>query len=70
MSGPPTSALAGALQLNQRCQIAVRPERIAVAAITAEEMGEGALPATLLEDVMTLRRRVQAAPSQRRARPA
>jgi hypothetical protein len=28
------------------------------------------LPATLLDDVMTLRRRVQAAPSQRRARPA
>ncbi len=49
--GVQAEALAGALQLNQRCQIAVRPERIAVAAITAEEMGEGALPATLLEAI-------------------
>jgi putative spermidine/putrescine transport system ATP-binding protein len=33
----------------QRCRVAVRPERIAVAPVAAEEMGEGALPATLLE---------------------
>ena len=44
-------ALAGTLQPNQRCQIAVRPERIAVAAISADEMGGGALPATLLEAI-------------------
>ncbi len=49
--GVPAEALAGPLQPNQRCRIAVRPERIAVAAITAEEMGEGALPATLLEAI-------------------
>jgi len=42
-------ALAGELQAGQRCQLAVRPERIAVAAIAAAEMGEGAQPAILLE---------------------
>ncbi|MDO9710152.1 ABC transporter ATP-binding protein [Paracraurococcus lichenis] len=30
-----------------RCVVAVRPERVAVAAMRAEEMGEGALPAAL-----------------------
>jgi ABC-type Fe3+/spermidine/putrescine transport system ATPase subunit len=30
-----------------RCIVAVRPERVAVAALSAEEMGEGALPASL-----------------------
>lgn len=30
-----------------RCILAVRPERVAVAALAAEEMGEGALPAAL-----------------------
>ena len=49
--GVTAEALAGSLQPNQRCRIAVRPERIAVAAIAAEEMGEGALPATLLEAI-------------------
>ncbi|MCB4823556.1 ABC transporter ATP-binding protein [Roseicella aerolata] len=36
-----------------RCIVAVRPERVAVAAMSAEEMGEGALPATL-QDVIFL----------------
>ena len=49
--GVQAEALAGSLQPNQRCRVAVRPERVAVAAITAEEMGEGALPATLLEAI-------------------
>jgi putative spermidine/putrescine transport system ATP-binding protein len=33
----------------QRCVVAVRPERIALAAVAAEEMGDGALPATVQE---------------------
>lgn len=36
-----------------RCIVAVRPERVAVAAMSAEEMGEGALPAAL-QDVIFL----------------
>ncbi|WP_165943257.1 ABC transporter ATP-binding protein [Roseicella aquatilis] len=36
-----------------RCIVAVRPERVAVAALSAEEMGEGALPA-VLRDVIFL----------------
>lgn len=36
-----------------RCVVAVRPERVAVAAMSAEEMGEGALPAAL-RDVIFL----------------
>jgi putative spermidine/putrescine transport system ATP-binding protein len=36
-----------------RCIVAVRPERVAVAAMRAEEMGEGALPAAL-QDVIFL----------------
>ena len=47
--GVMAEALAGTMAPGQRCRVAVRPERIAVAAIAAEEMGEGALPATLLE---------------------
>jgi len=47
--GALAEALAGTLHAGERCQVAVRPERIAVAGIAAEEMGEGALPATLLE---------------------
>lgn len=35
----------------QRCVVVVRPERIAVAAVSAEEMGDGALPATV-QDVL------------------
>ncbi|MBL6455633.1 ABC transporter ATP-binding protein [Belnapia sp. T6] len=34
-----------------RCIVAVRPERVAVAALPAEEMGEGALPAALRDTV-------------------
>ena len=47
--GVMAEAQAGDLLPGARCQVAVRPERIAVAAISAEEMGEGALPGTLLE---------------------
>ena len=47
--GVVVEALAGAMQKGERCIVAVRPERIAVAAVAAEDMGEGALPATLLE---------------------
>jgi putative spermidine/putrescine transport system ATP-binding protein len=47
--GVEVEALAGTVQPGERCLVAVRPERIAVAAIAAEEMGAGALPATLLE---------------------
>jgi putative spermidine/putrescine transport system ATP-binding protein len=47
--GVVAEALAGEMQVGQRCQVAVRPERIAVAAMAADEMGQGALPATLLE---------------------
>lgn len=32
-----------------RCMVSVRPERIAVAAVTAEEMGDGALPGVVQE---------------------
>jgi putative spermidine/putrescine transport system ATP-binding protein len=35
----------------QRCVVAVRPERIAFATVSAEEMGDGALPATV-QDVL------------------
>jgi putative spermidine/putrescine transport system ATP-binding protein len=47
--GVTVEALAGELSAGARCTVAVRPERIALAAVTAQEMGEGALPATLLE---------------------
>jgi len=47
--GVVVEALAGAMQKGERCIVAVRPERIAVAAVAAEDMGDGALPATLLE---------------------
>jgi putative spermidine/putrescine transport system ATP-binding protein len=35
--------------LGERCVVAVRPERIAVAAVPAEDLGADALPATLIE---------------------
>jgi putative spermidine/putrescine transport system ATP-binding protein len=47
--GVVVEALAGVVRPGERCLVAVRPERIAVAAVAAEDMGEGALPATLLE---------------------
>lgn len=34
-----------------RCIVAIRPDRVAVAALSAEEMGEGALPAALRDSV-------------------
>ncbi|MCI0754120.1 ABC transporter ATP-binding protein [Teichococcus vastitatis] len=34
-----------------RCMVAIRPERIAVAPVNAEDLGEGALPATLQEAI-------------------
>ncbi|WP_198377258.1 ABC transporter ATP-binding protein [Neoroseomonas rubea] len=33
------------------CLVAIRPERVAVAGVTAAELGEGALPATVLEAI-------------------
>lgn len=35
----------------QRCLVMIRPERVALAAVSAEEMGDGALPA-IVEDVL------------------
>ena len=49
--GAEVEALEAGVRAGERGQVAVRPERIAVAAISAEEMGPGALPATLLEAV-------------------
>jgi putative spermidine/putrescine transport system ATP-binding protein len=37
--------------VGEACVVSVRPERIAVAAIAAEEMGEGAVPARLIEAI-------------------
>ena len=39
------------LQSGDACVVALRPERIAVAAVQAAEMGDGAVPARLLETV-------------------
>jgi putative spermidine/putrescine transport system ATP-binding protein len=49
--GTTVEAQAAGAVPGQPCIVAIRPERIAVAAITAEEMGEGAIPATLLEAI-------------------
>jgi putative spermidine/putrescine transport system ATP-binding protein len=38
-------------EVGENCVVLVRPERIAVAAVTAADMGEGALPATVTEIV-------------------
>ncbi len=46
--GEVEARLAGA-RPGRRCVVAVRPERVAVAAAAAEDMGEGALSARLLE---------------------
>jgi putative spermidine/putrescine transport system ATP-binding protein len=35
----------------ERCLVAIRPERVAVAGVTAAELGEGALPATVTEAI-------------------
>ena len=47
--GVTVEALAVGARAGHPCLVAVRPERIAVAAVSAEEMGEGAVPAALLE---------------------
>jgi len=47
--GVAVEAQAGRLLPGARCTVAVRPERIALAAVDATEMGDGAMPATLLE---------------------
>ncbi|WP_149540854.1 TOBE domain-containing protein [Siccirubricoccus phaeus] len=50
--GPELEArLADAGGPGSRCIVAVRPEKVAVAAMSAEELGEGALPASLQEVV-------------------
>ena len=40
--GPVVEARAGDVEAGDACVVSVRPERIAVAAVDAEEMGEGA----------------------------
>jgi putative spermidine/putrescine transport system ATP-binding protein len=49
--GPLVEADAGDLAAGRRCIVSVRPERIAVAAVSAAEMGEGAIPA-MLRDIV------------------
>ena len=46
-AGPIVGALAVDASAGQRCVVSVRPERVAVAATSAEEMGEGAVAAEL-----------------------
>lgn len=50
--GPSVEArIADAGGPGSRCIVAIRPDRVAVAALPAEEMGEGALPAALRDTV-------------------
>jgi putative spermidine/putrescine transport system ATP-binding protein len=49
--GPTVEARLADAEEGETCVVSVRPERIAVAATTAEEMGEGALPATVIETI-------------------
>ena len=49
--GMMVEAIAVGVRLGRRCVVSVRPERIALAAVSAEEMGEGALPAVLRDVV-------------------
>ncbi|MCW3473032.1 ABC transporter ATP-binding protein [Limobrevibacterium gyesilva] len=49
--GPVVEARLADAQEGRRCVVSVRPERVAVAAVPAEDMGDGALPATLLEAI-------------------
>jgi putative spermidine/putrescine transport system ATP-binding protein len=42
---------ADALAVGSRCVVTIRPERVAVAAVAAEELGEGAMPAVLREAI-------------------
>jgi putative spermidine/putrescine transport system ATP-binding protein len=46
-AGPIVEALAVDVGQGERCVVSVRPERVAVAAVSAEEMGEGAVAAEL-----------------------
>ncbi len=51
-AGPEVAARAvGLAGPGSRCVVTIRPERVAVAAMTAGEMGQGALPATLAEAI-------------------
>jgi putative spermidine/putrescine transport system ATP-binding protein len=47
--GPVVEARLADAEAGEACVVSVRPERIAVAAVAAEDMGEGALPATVTE---------------------
>ncbi len=47
--GPMVEATAVGVGAGEPCVVMVRPERVAVAAVAADELGSGALPATLLE---------------------
>jgi len=49
--GAVVGALLADARPGDRCIVGVRPERVALAAIPADEMGEGAVPAELLETV-------------------
>ncbi len=49
--GPTVEARLADAEEGETCVVSVRPERIAVAAVTAAEMGEGALPATVTETI-------------------
>jgi putative spermidine/putrescine transport system ATP-binding protein len=50
-AGPIVEALVVDVAEGERCVVSVRPERVAVAAVTAEEMGEGAVAAELRQVV-------------------
>jgi putative spermidine/putrescine transport system ATP-binding protein len=70
-AGPIVEVLAVDVREGERCVVSVRPERVAVAAVSAEEMGEGALAAELRQvvyggDHVRLRLRI----GQRGADPA
>ena len=49
--GAVVGALLADARPGDRCVVGVRPERVALAAVPADEMGEGAVPAELLETV-------------------
>ena len=49
--GPIVEARLADAMPGQSCLVAIRPERVAVASVPADEMGDGALPATLIETV-------------------
>ncbi len=49
--GATVEALAAGAVPGRACVVAIRPERIALAAMAAEDMGDGAIPATLIEAI-------------------